>query len=460
MNSQVIVGVDFGSSRIKAAAYDRAGALVALEAIDTPVDHRPDGDDFPVLDLLTAAHHAIDALRAGPIAAVGMTSMGEVGTVVTGAGLAPLSFPSWYDSRGAEIVAALERRWSPTHLRNLTGRHTRIASTVAKLGYAHSQAPVPPGTFVGLCGALADQLTEHAWQESSLAATSGVLDLLRREYVPQLWDGAGLGHIDLAPVRPPAHSQPATTALARSLGLVEGAAVVIAGHDHPVASVGAGVRSGEVSDSMGTGEAIIASLPATPALTTTGLAAHLDRDPDLSFEFWPADGSLLAVWERMRPGLAMRTFLENSTSSREMLDDGAAPPSSSVAFSGADLAALQAGRRVDSPYDALAWGELIDAYVLLANEGEALARAVSGATGATVLTGGGLRSRRWRQAKVALGPDRLEVSTVAEAATRGCAAIAGTALDWWPSAEEMPGGARTPVSTAVEMEQVASTLSG
>ncbi|TDE89564.1 hypothetical protein EXU48_20595 [Occultella glacieicola] len=460
MNSQVIVGVDFGSSRIKAAAYDRSGALLALEAVDTPVQHRSDGDDFPVLDLLAAAHHAIGALHAGPVAGIGMTSMGEVGTVVTDSGLAPLDFPSWYDSRGEEIVAALERRWSPTHLRNLTGRHTRLASTVAKLAHAHAHAPVPAGLFVGLCGALAHQLADHAWQEASLATTSGVLDLLRREYVPQIWDAAGLGHIGLAPVRPPAHSHPAITALARSLGLVEGAAVVIAGHDHPVASVGAGVRAGEVSDSMGTGEAIIAALPPGHTLTAAELATHLDRDPDLSFEFWPADGSLLAVWERMRPGLAMRTFLENSSHSRAVLDGGAAPPSRSVAFSGADLSTLQSGRRVEGPYDALGWGELIDAYVLLANEGDELARAVSGAAGATVLTGGGLRSRRWRQAKVALGPDRLEVSTVAEAATRGSAAIAGIALGWWPRAEEMPGGTRTPVSSAVEMEQVASTLDG
>ncbi|GAB2622845.1 FGGY family carbohydrate kinase [Pseudactinotalea suaedae] len=459
MGSQVIVGVDFGSSRIKAAAYDRSGEMVGLEAVDTPVIHVADGDDFPVLDLLGAAHDAVAALRSGPIAALGLTSMGEVGTVVTETGLAPVDFPAWYDDRGAEIIDALEDRWGATHLRDVTGRHCRTTSTAAKLGHAHaSSTPVPAGEFVGLCGALAHQLTGSAWQEAGLATTSGVWDLLAGRYLTDLWDAAGLGHITLAPVRPPGHSAPAAGLLALSLGLEPGAAVVIAGHDHPVASVGAGVRSGDVSDSMGTGEAIIAALPREPALTQEQLAAYLDRDPDLTFELWPTDGALLAVWERMRPGLAMRTFLESSGIERRVLDDGAAPPSVSLAFSGADLAALQAGHRVASPYDAHAWGELIDAYVLLANEGEELARAVSGATGATVLTGGGLRSRRWREAKVALGPRRIEVSTVTEAATRGCAAIAGASLGWWPTAEEMPGATRTPVSSAVEMEEVASAL--
>lgn len=459
MGSQVIVGVDFGSSRIKAAAYDRAGEMVALEAVETPIHHGTEGDDFPTLDLLAAAHHAIAALRAGPIAALGMTSMGEVGTIVTPTGLAAVNFPAWYDDRGAAIIERLEHRWGATALRDLTGRHCRTTSTVAKLGHAHARASVPDGVFAGLCGALAFQLTGQVWQEAGLATTSGVYGLLERRYRTDLWDAAGLRHVSLAPVRAPGHSHPAHGALARELGLEPGAAVVIAGHDHPVASVGAGVRTGDVSDSMGTGEAIIAPLPSGVTMTTSRLASHLDRDPDLTFEIWPADGSLLAVWERMRPGLAMRTFLESSAWERQVLDDGAAPPRTEITFSRADLADLQAGRRIEGSYDATAWGELIDAYVLLANEGEELVRAATRAAGPTVLTGGGLRSRRWRAAKVALGPAHIEVSTVTEAATRGCAAIAGAGLGWWPAPEEMPGTTRSPVRSAVEMEQVASRLS-
>jgi len=459
MSAQVIVGVDFGSSRIKAAAYDASGEMVALEAVETPVVHSATGDDFPVLDVLDAARDAVAALRAGPVVALGTTSMGEVGTVRTAAGLTAVDFPAWYDDRGGEIVAALEERWGATHLRDVTGRHCRTTSTVAKLGHVHASiAPVPAGEFVGLCGALAHQLTGRAWQEAGLATTSGVWDVLGGGYLLDLWAGAGLGHVSLAPVRPPGHGAPATGALARAAGLESGAAVVIAGHDHPVASVGAGVRSGEVSDSLGTGEAIIAPLPRDRAVSREQLAAHLDRDADLSFELWPPDGALLAVWERMRPGLAMRTFLEASAWDRRSLEDAAAPPSTAVGLTNADLTALQAGRRIDGPYDARAWGELVDAYVLLANEGEALARAVSGADGATVLTGGGLRSRRWRESKVALGPRRIEVSTVAEAATRGCAAVAGASIGWWSSAEEMPGRTRTPVRSAVEMERVVATL--
>ncbi|TGO05123.1 FGGY family carbohydrate kinase [Serinibacter arcticus] len=460
MASQVVVGVDFGSSRIKAAAYDAAGEMVALEARETPVVRGAAGDDFPVLDLLAAAHDAVAALRAGPVAAVGLTSMGETGTVVTPDGLAPLDFPAWYDDRGADVATALEDRFGATHLRDLTARHFRTTSTVTKLAHAHaSRGCVPPGAFVGLCGALAFQLTGEVWQEAGLATTSGVYDLLERRYLSDAWVAAGLGHVTLAPVRPPGFGAPADGELARSLGLSPGARVVIAGHDHPVAAVGSGVRVGEVFDSMGTGEAIIAALPTDPPLTRAQLVAHLDRDTDLTFELWPSTGAPLAVWERMRPGLAMRTFLDGADLDRQALDDGAGPPSATPDLTAADLGALQEGRSAVGPRDAHAWGDLMDAYVLLANEGEALARAVSGAAGATVLTGGGLRSRRWREAKLALGPRAIEVSTVPEAATRGCAAVAGASIGWWSGAEEMPGRTRVPVRSSREMDAAVGATS-
>ncbi|GMA33212.1 hypothetical protein GCM10025875_32040 [Litorihabitans aurantiacus] len=311
---------------------------------------------------------------------------------------------------------------------------------------------MPPGQFVGLCGALAYQLTGQAWQEAGLATTSGVWDPLEHRYLAEVWVAAGLGHVSLAPVREPGYAAPATGDLARALGLAEGAPVVIAGHDHPVAAVGSGVRTGEVFDSMGTGEAIIAALPSGATLTRAQLVAHLERDADLTFEVWPPDGALLAVWERMRPGLAMRTFLDGADLDRQALDDGAAPPTDAPRFGAADLAALQDGHAVLGPRDAAAWGDLMDAYVLLANRGGELARAVAGATGETVLTGGGLRSRRWRHAKVALGPRPLAVSTVTEAATRGCAAMAGDAAGWWPGAEAMPGDTRVAVDSEATID--------
>ncbi len=447
MASQAIVGVDFGSSRIKAAAYDRAGQLIEVSAVDTPLVQRKDGDDFPVADMLAAAAEAIAqlGLPRGTIAAVSTASMGETGTVLGRNGLADVGFPSWYDSRGADIIERLAETWGETFLRNATGRHFRTASTVAKLGHLReADGPLPDGVFLGICGALAWQLTGVAWQEAGLATTSGVFDITSRDYLTAVWDDAGLGNVDLPPVRAAGHGERASTDLARSLGLAEDALVVIAGHDHPVACVGAGVRAGEIADSMGTGEAIIAPMGARGD-DRAHLSGAMSSDRYLAFEIWPADGSIMGVWERLRPGLAMRTFVEHSELSREELDAAAPRPAPGSHFRDDHSLAMELAVAPPIDYSPQMWGHLVDFYVELANRGQRLLRDVSGAQGPAVLTGGGLRSARWRASKALLGDGPMEVSLVQETGTRGCAAIAGASIGWWTTASDMPGVERLPI---------------
>lgn len=444
MHNEVIVGLDFGSSRIKAAAYGRDGALVAASSAVTPIVSRNDGDDFLVLDMLAAAAQAISDLGcdAGSIAAIGLSSMGEVGTILTEEGLTELAFPSWYDRRGADLVGSIEDAWGAEKLLVATGNHMRTASTVAKLGHLATTRELPAGTFLGLCGALAWQLTGRSWQEAGIAVTSGVYDGSRREYIQEVWDFAGLGHIALPPVLSPGHAEPASTDLANRLGLAVGAPVVIAGHDHPVAAVGAGVRAGELGDSMGTGEALIAvmreELAASPALRAAALATN----SYLSFEVWPPTGELLVVWERLRPGLAMRSFLDHSGLDRAVADAQAPDSSAGGLLTEEITLGMENGGGSPLPPTPEGWAELIDYYVNLANYGQELVRAATGADGVTVVTGGGLRSPRWRRAKATLGRAPMVVSTVEETGTRGGAAMAGVAAGWWGSAEDMPGGDR------------------
>ncbi|WP_062131455.1 FGGY family carbohydrate kinase [Demequina aestuarii] len=445
----MIVGVDFGSSRIKAAGYTRDGRLVAESAVPTPLLSGSAGDDFPVARLVEAAGMAIRGLRRQPgsIVGMGLTSMGEVGSVIGPDGLAELAFPSWYDSRGTEVIARLEREHGARALRDATGRHLRLTSTVAKLGHvAERDGGVPSGTFVGVCGALAWMLTGEAWQEAGLAATSGVWDLLGGDYLLDVWESAGLGGVDLAQVRGPGEASRAVTDTAREWGLAPGAPVVIAGHDHPVASVGAGAVPGDLVDSMGTGEAIIAVMRGDDAASRARSVEVLDLDPLLSLEVWPATAEPLVVWERMRPGLAMRTFLDHADIPRDVLDASAPPPQVPLSFDDNLSRVLEGGLRAPVTYDAATWGELVDFYVLLANRGQELVRTATGSSGVVVLTGGGLRSPRWRTAKAVLGSGPMEVSTVRETATRGCAAMAGLALGWWDDPSEMPGADRVPVA--------------
>lgn len=436
----VVVGVDIGSSRIKVGAYDRSGVLVHLETEPTPSSDGPDGTDFPVLELVASAERCLAAVgrEVGRVVGVGLGAMGEVGTLVTDHGLADLLFPAWFDQRGSEEVDQVERRLGRRFLDGATGGHVRPVSSAAKLAWLVGRQARLEGAFVGVAGAVAWRLTGRAWQEPSLAATSGAWDPVRASHLDEVWDAFGIGSVRPVPVLRAGSAVAASSQVAALLGVVEGAAVVIAGHDHPLAAVGAGARPGEVVDSMGTGEALLA---------TTG-ADGLDRDrvADLvargvTVESWPVTGEPLLIHEGLRPGLAMEHFLRRTGGARAELE-ALAPPPGVVEADPAAVRDLEAGSRCLLEPGPDSWAAILDTYAREAASGERALRKASGATGATVLTGGGLRSGRWLAAKAALGTEDAVVSTAVETVTRGGAAVVGARIGWWPDAAAMPGADR------------------
>jgi sugar (pentulose or hexulose) kinase len=86
----------------------------------------------------------------------------------------------------------------------------------------------------------------------------------------------------------------------------------------------------------------------------------------------------------------------------------------------------------------LAWHELLDTYARDAAAGEEAVRSATGATGPIVLTGGGIRSSLWVEKKRHRTSSAVQVSAVTETGTRGAAALAGVALNWWKDASLMP----------------------
>lgn len=444
--TEVVIGVDFGSSSVKAIAYDVTGRIRGKGRAATPVTRTQAGLDFPVERILVAARSALrQAGSDHQVAGVGLTSMGEVGAVLgRGQELQATSFPAWHDPRGAEVVAAVEGTCGSS-TNGLTGGHLRPTSTLAKLGWLQSRGQPLMGTFLGLCGLLAYQWTGEQWQESSLAATSGAFNPVTGEWLPEVWAAAGIAAVGLPTIYPPASSVSASQAPATEDGIT-GSLIVIAGHDHPVAAVGTGAAPGSVVDSLGTGEPVLAAW--TGARPTPAEAVSL-VGKGLTIETWPSTGDPLLIWEGLRPGLAMETLLIAAGIPRAELEGsparGVHPP---APFDRAECMALERGeqeplRRRDllnaSPSSwRLAWHELLDAYARDAANGESAVRAATGASGPVILTGGGIRSTLWVDKKLHRTTSALQVSPITETGTRGAAALAGVALNWWKDASLMP----------------------
>ena len=273
MTSEILLGVDIGTTDSKVLATTRTGDEVCLASGPTPWAAQPGGRaDTDAADLadaviaLMARVASMAADRLGPVhvAGIGITGMAEVGVLVDAAGEPTHRAIAWFDPRGAAEMAA-----APADFRaefpGRTGLPVSSLASIAKLLWLSAHD-------VGLSGRrwlnfpefLAVRLGAEPAGELSLVSRTGLLD----QDGPALWPAA----LDVigadASLVPPLVT--AGTPLGRASGdrvprSLTGAVVTVAGHDHPVAAVGCGVvGTDELFDSFGTADAMVRSVAAMP----------------------------------------------------------------------------------------------------------------------------------------------------------------------------------------------------
>ncbi len=441
-----LLGLDVGTSAIKAAVLDREGRSLAVRSVPTPFIRSEQGwTQMSVPALFEAVHELVSLLtpELRAIRGIGIASLGESGGWVQGDTVAEVPVLVWHDPRGQETSDRLVETFGQPDLLRRTGRRSRSDLGVSKMGWLADQGVRPDGVWTGVAGLLVWHLTGALAQEPSLAATSGAFDPYRCRYDQEILAVAGLD-VRWAPlVTAGTPLGTITAARAAETGLPAGIPVTIAGHDHPVGVLGAGGRPGMVVDSMGTGEPLVAAwtggAPAThPELT--GVPG------DLTITRWPGDDALMILWEHIRPGLALRHLAAALDVVRDDIERAALDQPRGRPTPPRLLAELEVGRvrladlsspvggRVDP---ARIWADVLDGYAAAAAAGEAGLRQLTGSTGPSLLIGGGVQSRRWVQAKQDLQTHGLVVAQDKDSVARGAALMGGAATGWWP-AERLP----------------------
>ncbi len=261
MLDPVALGIDVGTTRVKAATVDLDGRELHSAAADTPWRSSSQG---PLLDLgqlrdlviSLSGGVATQSRAAGKrVAAIAVTGLAETGALLDGAG-EPL-FPgfAWHHQLGdpERIFAALGER----EFIERTGREVSIAPSIIKLDVLRAQGHVfsagqrwltiPDFVSYCLCGEQIAEISE--------ASRTGLLDIVARTW----WDdaleflGAPRSLLPGEPVTAGTVLGPVRDDLPASL---QGATVVVGGHDHPVAALGIGVKDPDVlALSLGTAEA-------------------------------------------------------------------------------------------------------------------------------------------------------------------------------------------------------------
>lgn len=470
----LLIGLDIGTSNIKAAAYRADGGCLAQASSPTPsrtvalrqAEQDPDELWGAVAETLAKT---VTACGSSPdIAGVCVASVGEAGVPLDAHGDPTCPIIAWYDERTAPLTQWWEAHLGTEPLFALTGLPLGHTFSLLKMQWLRQEAPVAwaatrrwlaVGDYIGF------RLTGQQAMGYSLASRTMALDLGTRAWSPELLELARV------PERLLPALAPEGTLLGRVLpeavvatGLPESTAVFIGGHDHPVAAIAMGATApGIVLDSTGTTETELMAIPSVRSI--------LDRnDQHFSVGCHAAPGryyikgailsagSLLAwaaglCFPKEPPHARLAALTEAAATSPAGADGlyllphlaGAGSPDRDSLARGV-IAGLTLGHTRNDIARAAFEGLVYELNALLS----ALEQSAGHPISQVIAAGGGSQSSFWTQLKADITGHPMMVSPQTEAVTLGAAMLAGLGSGIYSSLEDaqaahaLPGEMYTP----------------
>jgi len=310
--TDVVIGMDIGTTAAKAVVRSgsRPGAPYAEQPTPWHTGSRGQTEIDPYRLVDVAVELIGRAVRAaesawGPVRVrgLGVAGMAESGVLLDGAGRPAAPVIAWFDHRGGPEIeqAAREAPGFAAAFERTTGLPWSSQASIAKLlwlrasgclaGPASTWLSVPEWIVFGLGGDLV--------REPSLASRTGLIDQGTGELWPAAAAVAGLSARILPDERPAGFP----AGYLRHDGVdscAAGAVLTVAGHDHPVAAIGAGVvEKDELFNSSGTADVLARCLPGTlaetqrQAVVSAGWSLGRHVLPDTSLLLAGVSGGLL-----------------------------------------------------------------------------------------------------------------------------------------------------------------------
>lgn len=451
----LLVGLDIGTTAVKAVVFDEHGAALAEGRAATPWSASPLGVQLEAAELLEAAAsaltRALDTAPDGTVASIGITSMGEAGVLTGPDGKALGPVIAWHDRRDLAELASLRTVISDDVFSVRTGLPLREQWSLTKHRWLLTHVPETrrATTRFNIAEWMAFSLGGAPVSELSLASRTGWLDLASRNWWSETLDWSGAGQA-LMPELAVAGTNLGAVSAEAGISRLTGAAITVAGHDHQAAVAGAGAYlPGDVLDSCGTAEALVRVIepglsdPALLELTSAGITAGWSVFEDK----WTLLGGTQA-------GLVLQNALNMlglDSADITHLDADPSPGASPLhAMIDAGQGLLLHGATGPTS-QADIWRAALDAVTRQAVEVHSLMTRAAGAPSRMVVTGGWSRSSGLLRSKEKMF-GALTVSPAKESGARGAAFFGGLAAGIYRSSADFPSdtGPRPSSNTALQ----------
>ncbi len=264
-----LVGIDLGTTNIKAVVYDTGvGKVVDIASRATPVRHSQSGwsehDPEEMWNAVTFCLRAV--IKGRHIEGVGISSMAEVG-VAMDKDMYPL-YPmiAWFDRRTEAQVAWWEEQLSLDEMHAISGQRVSTSFGVTKWMWIRDNLPDAAARldrWLSLPDYILWRLTGEVATDYTIASRTLLFDQGSRNWSDRMLNLVGLERGQLPPVFPGGTVVGKVTEEAHKVtGLPEGTSCALGGHDHLCGAFAAGLHQpGMVIDSSGTAQAVLMLLP-------------------------------------------------------------------------------------------------------------------------------------------------------------------------------------------------------
>lgn len=264
MSQEILIGVDIGTSRIKAVATDLNLKVLAEYAEPTPWKHQKNFSDIDMLLLaktvIAVASQAAE-IAGGKVLAIGFTGFSETGVLIDGAGNPLAPGLAWHDPRG--ITEPILKELGDFEFRARAGALLNEIASISKTLWLNKNFPESKKAkhFLSAPEWVAYSLGAEIVNELSLVSRTGFFDVESRkpwgEAIALVGGGKDyLGRLVVA-------GEPIGIVNNQAPENLRGAVITIAGHDHFTAAYYCGaINEGSLFDSMGTAEALLRTFKA------------------------------------------------------------------------------------------------------------------------------------------------------------------------------------------------------
>ena len=264
MSQEILIGVDIGTSRLKAVATDLNLKVLSEYAEPTPWKHEK---NFSEIDMLLLAKTVIAVaakaaeMAGGKVRAIGFTGFSETGVLMDASGQPLSPGLAWHDPRG--ITEPIVKELGDFEFRARAGALVNEIVTISKTLWLNQNYPDSKKAkyFLSAPEWVAYCLGAEPANELSLVSRTGFFDVEGRKP----WDEAialvGGGKDFLA--RLVVAGEPIGVVNNEAPEVLRGAVITIAGHDHFTAAYYCGaINEGSLFDSMGTSETLLRTFKA------------------------------------------------------------------------------------------------------------------------------------------------------------------------------------------------------